>query len=52
VEEAGAVAKFWLEPVSLANSSRFGGHELRRLERAVAEHQREFLEAWHDFFKT
>jgi hypothetical protein len=51
VEQAGAVAKFWLEPVSLASSSRLRGHELRRLERVVAEHREEFLEAWHEFFK-
>lgn len=51
VEQAGGVAKFWLEPVSLASSSRFRGRELRRLERAVAEHRDEFLEAWHEFFQ-
>ena len=51
VEQDGAVAKFWLEPVSLASSSRLRGHELRRLERLVAEHRGEFLEAWRDFFK-
>jgi len=50
VEQAGAVAKFWLEPVSLASSSRLRGHELRHLERLVVEHRDEFLEAWHDFF--
>lgn len=52
VDQADAVAKFWLEPVSLASSSRFRGYELRRLERLVAEHQGEFLEAWHDFFQS
>ncbi|MBN2491413.1 MAG: DUF4160 domain-containing protein [Planctomycetes bacterium] len=51
VEQAGAVAKFWLEPVSLVSSSRFRAHELRRLERLVAEHREEFLEAWHDCFQ-
>ena len=51
VEQAEAVAKFWLEPVSLASSIRFRGHELRRLERLVAERRQEFLEAWHDFFQ-
>ena len=51
VEQAGAVAKFWLDPVSLAWSSRFRGHELRRLERDVAEHRDEFMEAWHEFFR-
>ena len=52
VEEAGAVAKFWLEPVSLASSSRFRAHDLRRLERLVAEHRDEFLEVWHEFFRS
>jgi len=51
VEQGGAVAKFWLEPVSLVSSSRFRGHELRRLERLVTEHRDEFLEAWHEFFQ-
>lgn len=50
IEQAGALAKFWLDPVSLAASSRFSGHELRRLERQVSEHRQEFLEAWHDYF--
>ena len=50
VEKAGAVGKFWLDPVSLASSSRFRGHELRAIERVVAERRDEFLEAWHDFF--
>ncbi len=51
VEETGAAAKFWLEPVSLASSNRLRGHELRHLERLVVEHRDEFLEAWHDFFQ-
>lgn len=50
VERAGAVAKFWLSPVSLASSIRFGGHELRRLERQVTDHRVQFLEAWNDYF--
>lgn len=50
IEQAVALAKFWLEPVSLASSSRFSGHELRHLEKQVAEHRRQFLEAWHDYF--
>lgn len=52
VEQDGAIAKFWLEPVSLASSNRLRGHELRRLEHLVVEHRDEFLEAWHDFFQT
>ena len=52
VEQAGSVAKFWLDPVSLAAKGRFRGRELRRLEREVVEHQREFLEAWREFFES
>lgn len=51
-EQGGGVAKFWLEPVSLASSSRLGGHELRRLEKLVLEHRDEFLKAWHEFFRS
>ncbi|MBK8977633.1 MAG: DUF4160 domain-containing protein [Planctomycetes bacterium] len=50
IEQAGALAKFWLEPVSLAASSRLGARELRRLERQVHEHRSTFLRAWHDYF--
>jgi hypothetical protein len=50
IDQAGSVAKFWLEPVSLASSSRFSARELRRLERQVDEHREQFLEAWHDYF--
>jgi hypothetical protein len=50
VEHAEAIAKFWLDPVSLASSSRFSGRELRRLEKQVLEHRDQFLEAWHDYF--
>lgn len=50
IEQTGALAKFWLDPVSLVSSSRFSGHELRRLEKQVREHRERFLEAWHDYF--
>ena len=52
VELAGALAKFWLDPVSLASSIRFSARELRRLEKQVLEHRERFLEAWHDHFGT
>ena len=52
VEQADKVAKFWLGPVSLASSTGLRGHELRRLERLVTEHEQVFLEAWRDFFQT
>jgi len=44
------IAKFWLEPVRLANDHGFSKHELRRITRLVVEHQQELLEAWHGYF--
>jgi hypothetical protein len=52
VEAPDGVAKFWLDPLSLARSTRLRAHELRRMERAVERHRREFLEAWHEFFRS
>ena len=50
IEHAGAVAKFWLSPVSLAHSRRFSSRELHRLEGQVAEHRQQILEAWREYF--
>ncbi len=46
------VAKYWLEPVSLAKNCGFREHELNQLERLVVEYQQKFIEAWHDYFGT
>ena len=45
-----ATAKFWLNPVRLARSRRFGDHELRAIQRIVEENERRILEAWHEHF--
>jgi len=42
------LAKFWLKPVSLASSSGFAAHELRRLKAIVQERQSVLLEAWNE----
>lgn len=44
------MAKFWLEPVTLASSGRFSASELRAIERIVLENRERFLEAWNEFF--
>jgi len=44
------LAKFWLRPVALANSTRFTPKELRTLEKLVVENKDAFLEAWNDYF--
>lgn len=48
IQRERMLAKFWLKPVALAGSSRFAGHELRRLEKLVTENQETFLEAWNE----
>lgn len=50
VQQGGRLAKFWLDPVSLASSRHFRGHELSQVERLVSEHRIQLLEAWHEFF--
>jgi hypothetical protein len=43
-------AKFWLSPLSLAYNLGFGAHELREIERVLAEHIERLREAWHERF--
>lgn len=50
IEHADKVAKFWLNPVSLASSSGFRSHELNRLRLLIIEHKALFLEKWHAYF--
>ncbi len=50
VEREAYTAKFWLEPIRLAQSGGFRRNELRTLERHIIDHQPQLLESWHDFF--
>jgi hypothetical protein len=50
VQQGKALAKFWLQPVRLAKSTRFAAHEITRLEMLVRENEEAFLEVWHEFF--
>ncbi len=50
IQKGRALAKFWLEPVAQASASGFRAYELREMERLVVEHQRDWLEAWYEFF--
>jgi hypothetical protein len=43
-------AKFWLEPVELANSKRLSASEIAVLHRLVTKNRDTFLEAWHAHF--
>jgi hypothetical protein len=50
VERDAATAKYWLHPVTIAHSQGFRAIELRRLRAIIEDNQREFLEAWHEYF--
>ncbi len=52
IDKTGKSAKFWLLSVALASNIKFKDNELKELERKVLEHQKEFLKAWHGYFKS
>jgi hypothetical protein len=49
VAHAGRYAKFWLEPVTLAQVRGFRGHELTEIRRIVLQHRQFFLERWYEY---
>ena len=51
VQRDRKLAKFWLDPVSLAASRRFAPHELTQLEHLVFDRRDELLEAWNEYFE-
>ena len=50
VAHAGRYAKFWLDPVTLADNRGFRGHELTELRQIVTDNRDFFQESWHDYF--
>jgi Domain of unknown function (DUF4160) len=50
VEHGDNVAKFWLEPISVAESHGFRAHELNHLRALVIDHCSTFVEAWNVHF--
>jgi len=50
VAHAGTYAKFWLEPVELANNRGFRSHELAEIREIVVENREFFREKWHEYF--
>jgi len=50
VDRDKRIAKFWLDPVVVANDGGFPQNELNKIEALVRSHQAELLKAWHDFF--
>ncbi len=52
IERDDHIAKFWLDPVRLADSGGFSRRDLRDIERVVADNQSALMGAWHDYFGT
>jgi hypothetical protein len=52
VQRERLLAKFWLQPVSMARSKGFSAQELNKLLGLVEANQHTFMEAWDDFFGT
>jgi len=50
VEQAERYAKFWLEPVALAESRGFRGAEMRELHSLIAQNREKFILAWDEHF--
>jgi hypothetical protein len=48
VAHGGKSAKYWLDPVELANSDGFRAHELNRLRELVIEHRAVFWRRWDE----
>jgi hypothetical protein len=48
--EPNESAKFWLEPVSLAQNLGLRPKELREVQEIVEQNQQRFVEAWNDYF--
>ena len=50
VAQAGRYAKFWLEPITLADVRGFRSHELTGIRQIVVKNRRLFLRRWHEYF--
>jgi hypothetical protein len=50
IEKGDATAKFWLEPIRIANSFDFSEKELKRIHTLVLENRDVFLEKWNEYF--
>jgi Domain of unknown function (DUF4160) len=50
IERGDGYAKFWLEPVKLADAKDLKNSELVRAKLLVIEHRLDFLERWREYF--
>ncbi len=52
VEYGNGYAKYWLDPVGLADAKDLKTQELRRARLLVIQHRLDFLEKWREHFGT
>ncbi|MGB8295925.1 MAG: DUF4160 domain-containing protein [Polyangia bacterium] len=52
VERGDGYAKFWLEPVELADAVGLKTVELSRARMLVIQHRIDFREKWREYFST
>ena len=50
VQKAEQYAKFWLQPIQLAESIDCTSKELRQIQEIIQAHLGLILEAWHEHF--
>lgn len=50
VEQAERYAKFWLEPIELAEARSFRGTELREIHSIIAQNLQKFIVTWDEHF--
>jgi hypothetical protein len=51
VEKGDNTAKFWLEPVELANSFGFKAKEINEIRLIVYQHQKDLKDDWNEHFR-
>ncbi len=52
VQRDRMLAKFWLNPVSIAGSTRFSPRDLRKIEEMVVENRDTLMESWNEHFSS
>ncbi|MCL4548208.1 MAG: DUF4160 domain-containing protein [Bacteroidetes bacterium] len=52
VEQADRYAKFWLNPIQLAESVGFRSGEISELRKLVQENKKLFEEKWNEYFSS
>jgi hypothetical protein len=50
MQNAEKLAKFWLDPMRLAENIGYNSKELKRIETLIRQNHSKLMEAWHGHF--